>query len=39
MMKGDVSCTAATAALVFRIVLRSTGQDRCDVPMLSSQTM
>jgi hypothetical protein len=38
MMKGDENCTAASAALVFRIVRRSTRQDRCEVTMLSSQT-
>jgi hypothetical protein len=38
MMKGDVICTAAIAALVFRIVRRSTDQERVEKPMLSSQT-
>src|ERR1700722_5469254 len=38
MMKGDENCTAAIAALDFRIVRRSSGQDRCEKPMLSSQT-
>jgi hypothetical protein len=37
-MKGDENCTAAMAALDFSIVRRSTGQDRCEVPILSSQT-
>jgi hypothetical protein len=34
MMKGEVTCTAAIAALVLRIVLRSTDQGRCGLPML-----
>jgi hypothetical protein len=36
MMKGDENCTAAIAALDFRIVRRSSGQDRCEIPMLFS---
>jgi hypothetical protein len=39
MMKGDANCTAARAALVFRIVRRSTGHDICGLAMQSSQTM
>jgi hypothetical protein len=38
MTKGDENCTAASAALVRKMVRRSTGQDRCEVPILSSQT-
>src|SRR5260370_981260 len=37
-MNGEANCTAATAALDFRSVRRSTGQNRCDLPMLSPQT-
>jgi hypothetical protein len=38
MMKGDENCSAASAALVRKIVRRSTGQDRCEVPILFSHT-
>jgi hypothetical protein len=37
MMKGEENCTAAIAAVDFRIVRRSTGQDRSEIPVLSSQ--
>src|SRR5271167_4168469 len=37
IMKGDENCTAAIAALDFRMVRRSIDQGRCEIAMLSSQ--
>jgi hypothetical protein len=34
MIKGEENCTAAIAAVDFRIVRRSTGKDRCEITML-----